>query len=420
MSFSIVSTTLSAAVADSGTFTVSYPSGKDEGDFYNAVGHKMTIGGNVYHYPTDFNVTLGTASVTITNNTGASVGSANDAVRVQLEEQGERQYRLREARNNPRPNKRELAASAVKSNLVLVNLGAPDVADANGVCESQSIAAAGSLDGALVSGGVATFDKPRNVVAAWTTTAVLTVTGTDVYGDAMVESSASGTSLTGAKAFKTVTAIAVSTAVTSATVGTGDVLGLPVFLPSESNVEAVYVDGVAQAQGGQEVVVSGQLADLSSAGQVYLASPVAGELVSVTSTVNNAFSTADGVLTVKTAAGTVTPTLTITQSGSAAGDVDTLTVATNGAVTAGSSIEVETSGAPTDTTIVNVAARIRVSGGLSGAVVSGDLTAGGATATTGDVRGTFDPTEALDGAAVYQLLVSLPDASYPGVDQYAG
>lgn len=235
-----------------------------------------------------------------------------------------------------------------------------------------------------------------------------------------MESSASGTTLTGTKAFKTVTAVSSSTAITSATVGTGDVLGLPVFLPSASNVLQVIVDGVARPAGGEEVLVNGQIADLSTAGQVYLPCPVAGELVSVTSTVNNAFSTADGVLTVKTVTGTVTPTLTITQSGSAAGDVDTLTVATNGTVTAGSSIEVETSGAPTDTTITNVTARIRTGAGLAGAFVSGDLTAGGATATTGDVRGTFDPTEALDGAAVYQLLVSLPDAAYPGVDQYAG
>lgn len=122
----------------------------------------------------------------------------------------------------------------------------PATADADGVCASQSITAAGLINGALASGGVATFDVPRNVVAAWTTTAVMTVTGTDVYGVTMSEASGSGTSMTGKKAFKTITAVAVSTAVTSATVGTGDVLGLP-FRCDENGVLAARVAGAIDA-----------------------------------------------------------------------------------------------------------------------------------------------------------------------------
>jgi hypothetical protein len=56
----------------------------------------------------------------------------------------------------------------------------------------------------------------------------------------------------------------------------------------------------------------------------------------------------------------------------------------------------------------------------AGTVVGGDLTAGGATATTGDVRGTYDPNSAADGGKVFQLMVALPDPGYIGVDQYAG
>src|SRR3546814_11170811 len=79
------------------------------------------------------------------------------------------------------------------SNICAVNLGAPLTADADGVCASQAITAAagGTINGAFATGGVATFDVPRNVVAAWTTAAVLTVTGTDAYGNALVDSSAS-------------------------------------------------------------------------------------------------------------------------------------------------------------------------------------------------------------------------------------
>lgn len=111
------------------------------------------------------------------------------------------------------------------------NFGAPITADADGVAASQSVTVAttplAAINGALATAGVATFDVPRNVVAAWTGTAVLTVTGTDQYGSVMTQASASGTSLTGTKAFKTVTSCSFSADVTSATIGTGDVLGLP-------------------------------------------------------------------------------------------------------------------------------------------------------------------------------------------------
>ncbi len=107
----------------------------------------------------------------------------------------------------------------------------PAAPDADGAVASQAATAASGLatgiNGALASGGVATFDVPRNVVAAWTGTAILTVTGTDAYGRVQTESSASGTSLAGKKAFKTVTGISVSANVTGLTVGTGDVFGLP-------------------------------------------------------------------------------------------------------------------------------------------------------------------------------------------------
>jgi len=139
-------------------------------------------------------------------------------------------------------------------------------------------------------------------VAAWTGTAVLTVTGTDEFGNTVVESSASGTSMAGKKAFKTVTSVVPSANITSATVGTGDVLGLPAFLPGAGRVLAELEDGAAAT---------------------------AGTLVA-------------GVRT--------TP----------------------------------------------------------------------ATATTGDVRGTYDPNSAADGSKAFELVVALDDPSDKGVAQYAG
>lgn len=122
-------------------------------------------------------------------------------------------------------------AGAEAQAIMVVNLGAPAAASANAAALSQAVGVAGLflLNGALAAGSpaVVTFPTPRNVVAAWTNTAILTIRGTDVYGQAMTETTASGTAHTGLKAFKTITSITSSASITGATVGTGAVLGLP-------------------------------------------------------------------------------------------------------------------------------------------------------------------------------------------------
>lgn len=113
--------------------------------------------------------------------------------------------------------------------LYVHNFGAPAAAVSNGLSVSATITAPASavLGGSLTSGGVGTFDVPRNVVGAWTNTATVTIVGTDQYGSVMTETSASGTAHAGKKAFKTITSITPSVTVTGATFGSGDVLGLP-------------------------------------------------------------------------------------------------------------------------------------------------------------------------------------------------
>jgi hypothetical protein len=54
----------------------------------------------------------------------------------------------------------------------------------------------------------------------------------------------------------------------------------------------------------------------------------------------------------------------------------------------------------------------------AGTVVAGD--AAKATATTGDVRGTYDPNAAADGSKAFQLVVVASDPTDLGNDQYAG
>ena len=135
-----------------------------------------------------------------------------------------------------------------------VNLGSPLTADADGYCASQDLTAAGvasvntTAAGAIAAAALAGISAtPRNVVAAWTGTAVITITGTDEFGVAMSEASASGTSFTGKKAFKTITNISVSADVTSLTVGEGQVLGLPYFLTAKSDIIQCYFNDAFDA-----------------------------------------------------------------------------------------------------------------------------------------------------------------------------
>jgi len=130
------------------------------------------------------------------------------------------------------------------------SFGAPITADANGYVASQNLTALGvfsssvTVAAALAAAALAgVADVARNVVAAWTGTATMTVTGLDAYGATVVESSGSGTSMTGKKAFKSITNIEVSGDVTSLTVGTGDVLGLPFALANLEDLLAANVDG---------------------------------------------------------------------------------------------------------------------------------------------------------------------------------
>jgi len=250
MAFDVITTTLSATVANGGTFTVGYPAGRDAGAYTLGVDHRITS--NPYGLLSRLNgraaFSFGASLVTITNNAGVPL-LAGTEVRIQLDRVGDDDGQIEYA--NP--------GKMLQGNPVFINLGAPITADADGVSASQSITAGvnGLINGALASGGVATFDVPRNVVAAWTNTAVVTITGTDEYGAVMVESSASGTSMTGNKAFRTITRVQVSANVTGFTAGTGVRLGLPVLLPGTAQIVREILNGAPATAG---TVVAGDLA----------------------------------------------------------------------------------------------------------------------------------------------------------------
>lgn len=298
MSFKISETMASSAVATSGTITFAYPTNTNAGSFA-AFGHQIWVDKfqRLLSSPDDFTVAFGASLITVTY-LGATSIPAGARVNAQFNERGADDGDL-EVSEDPSLER------VVLTNTVTLTLGAPDAIDVNGVLEAYT-GSTPVLDGAFVSGGVATLDVPRNLIAdsGGADDAVLTITGTDEYGVVVVETiTLNGTTaVSGKKAFKTVTGVTSSKAIANgAFIGTGDVLGLPVFLPNGAYILVELEDGAAATAG---------------------------------------------------------------------------------------------------TAVAGISAK--------------------ATATTGDVRGTYDANSAADGAAVFDLIVALPDATYKGVTQFAG
>lgn len=249
MSFGISKVTVGTPVVTNGTVTFPYPTGTTGGQFA-AFGHKLWVDKfqRMLVAPADFTVSFGASNITVTYK-GATTIPANAQMNAQFNIEGRDANSLRSFNNST--NKRISARNVLEA-----LLGSPVAGVTNGFVASQNLTSAGvfSVDvtaaGALAAASLkGVTDVPRNVVAAWTGAAVLTVTGLDEYNKVVKESSASGTSFAGKKAFAKVTNIEVSANVTGLTVGTGNVLGLPVFLPAVADVLKEIQDGAVATAG---------------------------------------------------------------------------------------------------------------------------------------------------------------------------
>lgn len=246
-SFEIVNVTAAADIASpAGTFTVGYPTGSNMGDFQDGVEHKIRVLQADFTFPKDFSIVFAEAQATVTWKGGVTIPQGS-AIGVQLDRAGGGDF--------VDQDRQVLINGTSLCSVVMVDLGSPAAIDVDAVCESQSGAAGAlTLDGALVTDGVATLDVPRNVIvdSGGADTATLTITGTDEYGVTMTEDiTLNGTTaVAGKKAFKTVTGIVSDATISNgAFVGTGDVLGLPVFLPNGVLVLAELEDGATVTAG---------------------------------------------------------------------------------------------------------------------------------------------------------------------------
>lgn len=139
---------------------------------------------------------------------------------------------------------------------ITVSVGPLAAADDNGIAESQTTAGAANLtlNGALVTGGVAILDKPRRVIVTSggnDTNITFTITGTTFGGQSVVETitGASGAAASTTVDFLTVTQVRASgaTSLGGVIVGTNGVAGS----------RWVRMDSWAFAQSAIQVDVSG-------------------------------------------------------------------------------------------------------------------------------------------------------------------
>lgn len=157
--------------------------------------------------------------------------------------------------------------AGVKTDMLkVIDLGVPVTADSDAIMDGATVYTNSAV--VLTAGALAltVLDVPRNVQVVSTNITTLTqvvrVTGTDVYGETMVEDiTANGTTaVTGLKAFKGVTRIDIPAGAAAGTldIGFGDKLGLPFRISSAItgvpgglrvdnivNTTAVFVTGLA-------------------------------------------------------------------------------------------------------------------------------------------------------------------------------
>lgn len=94
-------------------------------------------------------------------------------------------------------------------------------------------------------------------------------------------------------------------------------------------------------------IITAVIDDVSTAGTIYIVLPYACTVSKVDTALGNTITVADAIVTPKNHTGGSMGTITVAFTGSAAGDLDTLTPAVNNTFTAGQRMSIETDGGST-------------------------------------------------------------------------
>lgn len=120
-----------------------------------------------------------------------------------------------------------------------------------------------------------------------------------------------------------------------------------------TDVKGLKIDGtevVSTATELNQFVLHGEIVDISTAGSSWVVSPYAGTIEKIYTVIDGAITGADAAITFEIDGTAVTDAgITIANSGSGAGDVDSSTPSAKNSVDAGQAIEIITDGGSTNT-----------------------------------------------------------------------
>ena len=106
--------------------------------------------------------------------------------------------------------------------------------------------------------------------------------------------------------------------------------------------------------------LTAKIADISTASSTYVGIPDSGRVIKIITALQGVIATANAAITFEIGGTAMTSSaITVTQSGSAAGDIDTSEPTAANDVAEGGSIEMITSGAPSNTIVLYVTFVIR-------------------------------------------------------------
>jgi hypothetical protein len=419
--FDVINFVPASDIANNGTVTVNYPTGRSKGNYSLApADHLLSVNGDVYTAPLQFTLTFNAnaSNITLTNKTGITIkAGATCAVQVARAGQNDgRPFNPPIGPNYPLTGLMEAAAWSW-----VVNLGSPTALSTTAILNAVAVAGTGEN---LTS--TYTNDVPRALQYVSSnggdTTQTITTKGTDIFGQAMTEQVTMNgtTAVKGKKAFNTVTSIKSSAALTgNLSVGTTDILGLPVFLASEGQIEEEYQDGVRLNREIAKIRLPFFInqTDLLAPTAQNLIAPIAGTITAAKSIVQVAVTTG-GTLTTKINNSATTGGVITVANSATVRTVNSATAFTAAnTVAVGDAISIVPASFASAGALNGYVEITPTSTNLAGTVVAGDTST--QTATTGDVRGTYTPPVATDGSKGFVLLISLPNPKNIGVAQYS-
>lgn len=117
-----------------------------------------------------------------------------------------------------------------------------------------------------------------------------------------------------------------------------------------TNWALIGTDSLTGINNINQEILTFRLEDISTAGSHWLVTPFAGDVAAIYSVIDGAIATGDATLSFEINGTPITGgDITVTQSGSAAGDVDSTIPSAANTLTAGQALEIITDGASTNT-----------------------------------------------------------------------